>query len=279
MRPEIKQLSGLYRFGRVVLTPVMYGLSRPHFLGVENIPRSGPFILAPTHVSSFDPVAIAYAMSEGGRQVRFLAKEAVFSYPLVGRFMRTWGMIPVIRDTADSADVLVHARKALQDGDAVGIYFEGTFTRDPAFWPMKGKTGLARLALDLRVPIIPAIQWGTQDVMDRYGKLHVFGRRPNMYIKVLPELDYSDIEGDSENREGVRELTRRLQTTLTQSLADLREEVPPEVPWNMKEMGGPSSKELAKFSKWRRGLSKAARRQDILPATPGAQTLILEVDD
>lgn len=270
-RPRKGNVTGIYKLGYAVLRPVVLAMAKPHWEGAENIPTDGAFILAPNHMSNFDPVSMGFFMADIGYEVRFLAKDSLFKIPVVGPFMRKWGMIPVVRQSAAATDSLIHARNALEAGDVVGIYFEGTLTRDPAFWPMKGKTGLARLALDMRVPIVPVVQWGAQDIMDRYAgpTLPCPPRgRPDLYIRVLPPIDFSDIEGDSSNREGVRELTQRLQDILEQGAADLRGEVPPEVPWNMKEHDGPAKDELTRFSKWRKKLAKINRRQDVLPADP-----------
>lgn len=270
-RPRKGNVRGMYAFGYRVVWPVVHALSRPVWQGVENLPAEGPFILAPNHMSNFDPVSMGFFMADNGFEVRFLAKDSLFRVPVIGPFMRWWGMIPVLRQSASATDALVHAREALEKGDVVGIYFEGTLTRDPAFWPMKGKTGLARLAMDLRVPIIPVVQWGAQDVMDRYSGPSIFQKRPRLCIRVLPELDFSDIPGDSENHEGVRELTQRLQDTLGAESGSLRGEVPPEVPWDMKAHDGPGKDQLTRLSKWRKQLRKKVRRQDILPATPGSE--------
>ncbi|WP_099332586.1 lysophospholipid acyltransferase family protein [Actinomyces minihominis] len=267
-RPRKGNIKGMYRFGYHVLKPVVNLLSRPQWYGVENLPKEGAFILAPNHMSNFDPVSMGYFMADNGYEVRFLAKHSLFKVPVIGPFFRWWGMIPVMRDSAEATDALKYARAALDAGDVVGIYFEGTLTRDPAFWPMKGKTGLARLALDTRIPIVPVVQWGAQDIMDRYAGLSLHRRRPGLFIRVLPPIDFSDIEGDSTNHEGVRELTARLQKALGDASEELRGEAQPLVPWNMKERGGPSKNELKSFSKWRRSLAKANRKVDILPAQP-----------
>ena len=278
-KPSV-DLSGAYKVLRYVLSPVIHGTAKTHWQGMENVPKKCPFILDPNHVSTYDPLLMSYAIALQGFQVRFLSKESMFKVPVLGWFMRKVGMIPVLRGGGDGADSLAHARQALEEGAVVGIYVEGTLTRDPAFWPMKGKTGLARLALDQRVPVIPVVQWGTQDVLDRYGHFHpsTLLKRPNLYVRALPALDYSDIEGDSTNREGVRELTQRLQETLTSGLSDLRQEAAPEEVWDMKTMG-PGKPELKRLAKWRWNLRKATGRQDVLPATPGAKTIILEVRD
>lgn len=268
-RPRKGNVRGMYRVGFEVLRPVVKVLAKPRWGGLHNLPKDGPFILAPNHMSNFDPVSMGYFMADVGYEVRFLAKDSLFKTPVIGDFFRWWGMIPVVRGSSHATDSLKYAREALEEGDVVGIYFEGTLTRDPAFWPMKGKTGLARLALDTRVPIIPVVQWGAQDVMDRYQGFSLRRKRPGLFIRVLPELDYSDLEGDSTNHESVRELTARLEKTLGAASEVLRDQKGPQVPWNMAEHNnGPGKAELRAFSKWRTQLAKATRRADILAAKP-----------
>lgn len=268
-RPRKGNVRGMYRLGYEVLRPVVNLLAKPQWDGLENLPAEGPFIVAPNHMSNFDPVSMGYFMADNGYEVRFLAKDSLFRVPVVGPFFRWWGMIPVVRGSSHATDSLKYAREALNAGDVVGIYFEGTLTRDPAFWPMKGKTGLARLALDTRVPVVPVVQWGAQDVMDRYNGFSLRRKRPSLFIKVLPPIDYSDIDGDASNHEGVRELTARLQNTLGEASERLRNQRRPQTPWNMADHhNGPGKDELRSFSKWRQSLARANHRQDILAAEP-----------
>lgn len=268
-RPWRGNLHKMYRPAYYILRPIIDSVAKLRWSGVENFPKDGPFIVAPNHISNFDPVSMGYFVGINGYELRFLAKDSLFKVPVLGPFLLWWGMIPVMRDSSEAGDALRHAREALDEGAVIGFYFEGTLTRDPAFWPMKGKTGLARLALDTRVPIIPIVQWGAQDVMDRYNGLSCRWKRPTMYFQVLPAIEYGDIEGDSSNREGVRELTARIQEALGKGSEMLRGQKAPEQPWDMKAHDGPDRKVLSKFSHWRRSLAKANRRQDILAAVPG----------
>lgn len=271
-RPRKGNVTGFYRFAYQIVSGIVNSTTKSRWDGTENFPKSGPFIVAPNHMSEFDPVSMGYFLGYNGFEVRFLAKDALFKTPVVGDFLRWWGMIPVARQSDEAGDALVHARQALEEGGVVAIYFEGTITRDPALWPMKGKTGLARLALDTRVPIVPVVQWGVQDLMDRYSTFSPRLKRPDLYIRTLPPIDYSDIEGDSTNREGVRELTRRVEEALIEGSADLRNQEPPSVLWDMKTMDGPGKKQLKRFSKWRKGLASKAHQADILPADPSETT-------
>lgn len=267
-RPRRGNIRGFNVIAYPIAHVVVNAVSTPQWGGIENFPKKGPFIVAPNHMSEFDPVSMGYFLGYNGFEPRFLAKDALFKVPVIGPFLRWWGMIPVVRGGKEAGDALLNAKEALAEDAVVTIYYEGTITRDPAFWPMKGKTGLARLALDTRVPVIPIVQWGAQDVMDRYAlpKFHL--RRPNLYIKVLPPMDYSDIEGDSTNREGVRELTARLEKTMLEGSAALRNEDPPEKPWDMKTMDGPGKRRLKVFSGWRSVLARRIKSHEVLPADP-----------
>lgn len=258
-------VTGFDRFAYAAAMSVVKAVSKPRWSGTENLPKEGPFIVAPNHMSEFDPVSMGCYLGYNGFQPRFLAKDSLFEVPVVGSFMKWWGMIPVVRDTSTAGDALAHARTALDDGEIVVIYFEGTLTRDPALWPMKGKTGLARLALDSRVPVIPVVQWGAQDIMDRYSRLKLRIPRPELHIRALPALDYSDIPEDSRNHEGVRVLTARLEQTLLAGSGKLRGEEPPKVPWDMKLMDGPGKRQLKSFSGWRGELSKHSPNRQVLP--------------
>lgn len=267
-RPRKGNIHGIYTIAYYTLTPIMKALTKYRWVGVENLPESGGFILAPNHLSEFDPVAMGYFMGINGYEVQFLAKDSLFRVPVLGSVLKAWGMIPVARETNGATDSLKAAREALAQGAVIGFYYEGTLTRDPAFWPMKGKTGLARLALDTRVPIIPVIQWGAQDVLDRDSGVRIVGPRPTLYFQVLPALDYSDIEGDSSNQEGVRELTDRVEKVLAAGSATLRGQVAPSETWDMKVSGKTQKDVLQPFSKWRKSLARANGRQDILAADP-----------
>lgn len=247
------------------LSPIVGALVERHWSGIELLPREGPFIVVPNHISDVDPLAIGYFLGSNGYEVRFLAKQELFKIPVVAQLMRAWRMLPVQRGAKDAVDALAAAKQALQEGDVVGIYTEGTITRNPGFWPMTGKTGAARLALDTKVPVYPIAQWGPQYLMERYlGGLH-FGGKPPLYAKVLPPVDLSDLTGDSSDHEAVNEGTRRIQAALLAGVANLRGEVPPTEPWDLRKYAGPGKKQVKSLSKWRKQLAKATGQRDILP--------------
>lgn len=257
-------MHGVYKATYCLGAPIVGALVERHWAGIELLPAEGPFIVVPNHLSDFDPLAIGYFLGANGYEVRFLAKQELFKIPVVGWLMKSWGMLPVHRGSKDAVDALAAAREALQNGDVVGVYTEGTLTRNPGFWPMKGKTGAARLALDTKVPVFPIAQWGPQYVMERYASSLSFKGKPPLYAKVLEPVDLSDLTGDSSDHQAVHEATERIQAALIAGVASLRGEVPPAQPWDMKEAHGPGKKRLKELSKWRRQLAKAAKKRDIL---------------
>ena len=141
--------------------------------GVENIPTSGPAIVAANHRSYFDPVAIALGLAKAGRNGRFLGKKEVFDAPVVGQVARALGGIRVDRGTG-SEEPLRRAASALHGGEVVVILPQGTIPRGDLFDDpvLTGKTGVARLArMTPDVPVIPLGVWGTENVWPRTSKV------------------------------------------------------------------------------------------------------------
>ncbi|PID97645.1 MAG: 1-acyl-sn-glycerol-3-phosphate acyltransferase [Actinobacteria bacterium] len=256
-----KPITGLYRVIRGVFGPVMDTWVKLEVSGEEHLPSDGAFIIAPNHISNFDPVCMAYFMLTHGYPVRFMAKAELFKVPGLGAVLRSMGMVPVHRSTQHSASVLEDARAALERGECVGIYPEGTLTRDPQMWPMKPKTGAARLALDTGVPVIPIAQWGAHEVMPRYSSRIDFRPGRPIQIIVRPPVDLSDLitEEGSKNREAVQEAAQRIHEEIVAGVSEIRGEKAPARPWDPSAMSGPDKKTLARYARWRRSLAKRSR--------------------
>ena len=155
------RIGPLLRFLSVVVVSLTTGLFKRDWRHIERIPKDGPAIIAVNHVSYADPFVVARLVWDAGRIPRFLGKAPLFEVPVVGTILSAAGQIPVRRATRAAADSLDDAVAALRAGEIVVIYPEGTVTRDPDFWPIVGKTGVARLALLApQVPLIPVGQWG-----------------------------------------------------------------------------------------------------------------------
>ena len=119
----------------------------------------------PNHISHFDPLVLGFYIWECRRIPRLLGKASVFKLPIVGRILSSAGQIPVYRESTEAADAFRAAVAAVEQGECVGVYAEGTITRDPDLWPMTGKTGAARIALMTGCPVIPIANWGAQEVI------------------------------------------------------------------------------------------------------------------
>jgi 1-acyl-sn-glycerol-3-phosphate acyltransferase len=155
-----------------------------------------------------------------GRRPRFLAKEDLFRIPIVGSALRGAGQIPVARGSRDRSSLDL-AVAALERGEVVVVYPEGTVTKHEDGLPMEGKTGTVRLALQTGVPIIPMASWGSQAVWQKSGKGSLKFGRP-IWTTVGHPLE---LVPDSE-QPPLRELTAQVMEAITQLVLDLRDRYP-----------------------------------------------------
>lgn len=209
-----------------VLRPLLMVLTRRDWRGVERLPRSGGVILAVNHLSYTDPLLIGHLCYDNGRIPRFLAKIELFRLPVVGVVLRGAGQIPVYRRSANASLALRAAVDALQAGECVVIYPEGTTTKDPDYWPMLAKTGVARLALLSGSPVIPVAQWGAQQIMGHDRKLHL--RRTDVHLAVGEPVDLSPWQGKDLTVDNLRAATDLVMSTLRAMVSELRGEPAPE---------------------------------------------------
>jgi 1-acyl-sn-glycerol-3-phosphate acyltransferase len=154
--------------------------------GLERIPKQGPAIVACNHISYLDPLTNGEAVDRAGRRARFLAKQELFRIPVVGTVLRGAGQIAVARGSRDGSS-LDRAVEALEGGEVVVIYPEGTVTDRADGLPMQGKTGVARLALRTGVPIVPMASWGSREVWQKSGKGSLRFGRP-ILTKIGPPI-------------------------------------------------------------------------------------------
>lgn len=242
------RLGGVYRTAEAVLWPPMMALTRRDWRGGENLGQHGRgIIVAPNHISWFDPLVIAHFLHDNGRPPRFLAKQSVFEAPVVGAVCRSTDQIAVTRDD-DPAKALIPAEAALRAGECVIVYPEGTITRDPGLWPMSGRTGAVRLALDSGAPLIPVAQWGAQEVMPPYAKQFKVLPKKVMRVTAGPPVQLEDLRGRPVTRELLEEGTSRLMDDITGLLETIRGERAPEhrLDWaaeRRRAAAGPSEEE------------------------------------
>jgi 1-acyl-sn-glycerol-3-phosphate acyltransferase len=177
-------------------------------------------------------VVMGLALWKVGRMPRYLAKASLFRIPVVGWALRRSGQIPVERSSSRGSDPLAAARKVADDGLAVVIYPEGTLTRDPDLWPMRGKTGAVRTALQAGIPIIPAAHWGTQHVMPRYAKKISLFPRKTIHITFGDPVDLSAFAGRGLDSKTLAEATDVVMQAITALVEELRGEKAPATRWD-----------------------------------------------
>jgi 1-acyl-sn-glycerol-3-phosphate acyltransferase len=195
----------------------------------QEYPPSDGLVVATNHLSWFDPLPMAHLLWDNGRPPRFLGKEAVFKVPLVGQLLLNCGQIPVYRDTDGAADSVRAAVAAVEAGETVVVYPEGTITRDPELWPMSAKTGAARIALLGNVPVVPVAQWGPQRVMRPYVKEFNVLPPKTMHMRVGPPVDLDDLRGREITAALLAQATDRIMDAVTEQLEHIRgESSPPE---------------------------------------------------
>jgi 1-acyl-sn-glycerol-3-phosphate acyltransferase len=210
------------RFAVTLVKPTMIVMSRPDWRGMENIPATGPVIIVANHMSHADPLALAHYVYDAGRWPQYLAKASVFRIPVVGPILRWVAQIPVERGTVDARRALDSAVAAIEAGGCVLIYPEGTTTKEPDLWPMRGKTGAARLWLATRAPVVPVAMWGPEKLFDpRTHKLHPKPRTP-VTVVAGPPLDLSRWDGANASTATLAEITEFFMLTLRDMLVQIR---------------------------------------------------------
>ncbi|WP_374315526.1 lysophospholipid acyltransferase family protein [Microbacterium sp.] len=205
----------------------------------HKLPREGAYVLAPNHASEIDPIVIALAVWRMGRAPRFMAKESLFRVPVLGWVLRVTGMVPVARaSSASAARATLEASETLvRHGRGVIVYPEGTLTRDPGLWPMRGKTGAVRLALAGDIPLIPMAQWGAQQVLPRYGKLKLWPLRRRVTVIVGDPVDLSAYRKSQAQPATLVAATDVLMADISALVGELRGEPAPAARWNPADHG------------------------------------------
>lgn len=237
--PEKSRPSLFWPLGALVV-PIVGYLAKIEIRDKEKLPAEGAFVLAPNHYSEFDPLVVAAAVWRLGRAPRFMTKESLFRVPVLGWLLHKTGMVPVARGASAVAakHTLQQSRKLVENGQGVIVYPEGTLTRDPELWPMRGKTGAVRLALSGDMPLIPVAQWGTQNVMGRYQKgLSLWPPRKRVQVLFGDPVDLSDLKARANEPSALNEATSRVMNAITVLLEELRGEKAPETRWNPTEHG------------------------------------------
>ena len=222
---------------------LLHALLRPvterDWRGQQLLPQTGGVVVVANHISNVDPLALGQYLAFSGRWPRFLAKESIFRVPVVGAVVRACGQIPVRRNSAAAKDALAPAVAAVEQGRALVVYPEGTITADPDLWPMRGRTGAARIALQTGAPVIPVGQWGAQEIM--YGKQRTLPRllpRKTLRLETGTPVPLDDLRGVPMTAEVLAEATERIMAAITALVAGLRGGRPPAEPFDPRPRAG-----------------------------------------
>ncbi|MFJ9388231.1 lysophospholipid acyltransferase family protein [Nocardioides sp. NPDC101246] len=217
-----------------IVKPVLLATTKHQWEGGEKIPESGGAVIALNHVSEIDPFTAAHIVWDYGRRPSYLGKASLFKGAL-GKYLRAAGQIPVDRKAGASA--FDEAVKAVNAGSIVVVYVEGSITKDPNGWPMRGKSGAARIALATGAPVYPVGQWGAQDLLPAYSvKPHLIGRKM-IQMKIGDPVDLKDLEVQEHTSAVVNQATDRIMKAIVGLVADIREEEPPSELFDPKKAG------------------------------------------
>jgi 1-acyl-sn-glycerol-3-phosphate acyltransferase len=193
--------------------------------------RDGPLIMAGNHISNFDPLCITAVMGRLRIAPRMMATGGLFRAPVVGAFMTKAGHIPVDRGSESVTNAVPAAVGALAAGSVVFIYPEGRIGLDPGMWPERAKTGMARLALATRVPVIPVATWGSHEVIAYHGRgpmlrsvWRSFWRRPVVRVHVGAPVDLSDLRPGAVGH--AQRASDRIMEAISTELTPLRADEP-----------------------------------------------------
>jgi 1-acyl-sn-glycerol-3-phosphate acyltransferase len=157
----------------LLVGPFLRLVYRPKATGLENVPETGPAILAANHLSFVDSLFIPVLLK---RKVVFLGKSDYFDSWRTRWFVRSVGVIPVRREGGAASEAAIRAGiKVLHEGHIVAIYPEGTRSPDGRLY--RGKTGMARMALEAQAPVIPVSVKGTDRVMPIGARVPRLGGR------------------------------------------------------------------------------------------------------
>lgn len=185
-------------FKYIFMGPLLSFLGRPKVEGLEYVPQSGPAILASNHLAVADSFFLPLVVR---RRITFLAKAEYFTGKGIKGAFNRWfytvaGQVPIDRTNADAAQAALEtAQRILGAGKLLGMYPEGTRSPDGRLY--KGKSGLARLALETGVPVIPVAMIGTDVVNPPGSKMWRFGR---VTVRFGKPMDFSRFEGMAGNR-------------------------------------------------------------------------------
>lgn len=219
-----------------IIKPLLLATTIRDWRHGERIPATGGCVLAMNHISHIDPLTAAHIVYDHGRLPRYLAKAGLFH----GRFMRFFmtgaGQIPVEREGKGAA-AYAAAVAAVERGECVVVYPEGTITRDPDMWPMTGRSGAARIGLETGCPVLPVGQWGAHELLPPYSKRPHLLPRTRVTMSVGEPVDLEDLRAQPRTTAVVNEATDRILAAITAQVEEIRGGRAPAERYDMRTSG------------------------------------------
>lgn len=225
------------------VSKVMRCHSKVRAWGLEHVPEKGIFITAATHVTMYDVFVPMMSLFHMGRRPRYMAKAEMAGWPIIGKWFQLVGMQPVPRRSGKAKDIEAESVRILTSGRPLTVWPEGTVTRDPQKWPMSMKNGVGVIALESsrrlgeQVPLFCAVTWGAGSINHWWP-----WPRKNVVMCYDAQLDYSDLLigmenwGDEPPAEAADALTERVHSRMTEIMAEIRGEEPPQGIWDYRTM-------------------------------------------
>lgn len=194
---------------------------------VDRTLLAGPLIVVANHIGDYDAIVLAPSLYKVGIRPRFMATKGLMTAPLVGTFLERSGFIRVDRGSADARHAITVTDAVLRHNGHILAYPEGRIGLDRDLWPERGRSGVARIALLSRVPVIPVSSWGSHEVLcyvDDVRKVGSFARavwnQPHMTVHVGSPVPLDDLHA---NRRGDANRARsRIIAAITLQLREQR---------------------------------------------------------
>lgn len=224
-------------FAVAIVKPVLLATTTHDWIDGEKLPATGGCVVVLNHVSHVDPLTAAHLVYDHGRVPHYLAKSGLFDNKVLGFLLRAAGQIPVERASSHAVGAFNAAVDAVREGRVVVVYPEGTITRDPGLWPMTGKSGAARIALETGCPVIPVGQWGAHRILYPYAKKPDLFPRKLIRMKVGDPVDLADLADKPRDHHVIQEATDRIMAAITGLVEDIRGKSAPAERFDMRRPG------------------------------------------
>lgn len=195
--------------------------------GIDPELLAGPLIVVANHIGDYEPIVLAPSLYKVGIRPRFMATKGLMTAKVLGPLLERAGFIRVDRGSGDAKHALTVTDSALRNNGHIVVYPEGRIGLDRDLWPERGRSGVARMALMSRVPVIPVSSWGAHEVLcyaDDQRKLASFvralWRQPAMKVHIGSPVPLDDLNAD---RMGDANRARaRIIAAITMQLQELR---------------------------------------------------------